>query len=259
MKKILGLVVLGGLVIAALGFFAANTVFAQGLNGLGNPGNPGMRGGQLGKYMEQATADVFGMTVAELQAAQKDGKTILDIAADKGWTVKDLQTKMQEVRTKAIDLALAAGDITQAQADWMKSNTGKGMGMGGKRGGMMWGGGYLHDEMISAMAGVLGIDAKDLETRLTAGEKLTDIATKQGISQQDWPAKMKEAMTTAINKAVVDGKLTQAQADLMLKRLENRAGGRFGNGTPPANGPSDETSMGPAGDGRMGMDDILSF
>jgi len=263
MKKILGLTVLGGLVIAAVVFFAVNPVSAGDLRGLGTPGDgPGRNGGgALGKYMTQATAEVFGMTTAELQTALDSDKSLMDIAAEKGLSVKDFQNKMQEVRNKAVDLALAAGDITQTQADWMKSQARPGTRMGGKRGGMMWGDGYLHDEMIAAVAGVLGLDAKDLETRLNAGERLPDIATKQGIALQDWPVKMKEAMTTVIKEAVKNGKLTQAQADLILQRLENRGNRspRFGDGsaTPPGGGPQGDGSMGPGGEGFMGPDGLI--
>lgn len=258
MKKTIGMVALGGLLIALVVFAATNNVFAGGLNGLGNPGDgPGgpNGGGALGKYFTQATAEVFGMTTAELDAAREAGKSLLDIAAEKGLTVKDYQAKMKTVRDKAVDLALAAGDITQKQAEWMKSQTGQGRGTGGKRGGMMWGDGFLHDEMIAAMAKVLGLEAKDLEAKLEAGERLPAIATAQGIAVADWPAKMKEAMTNAVNAAVANGKLTQAQADAMLERMENRARGpRLGdsNATPPADAPA---GRGPGGEGMMGPPD----
>lgn len=105
----------------------------------------------------------------------------------------------------------------------------------GAGGGKMGEDGLLHDEIISALAGVLGLDVKTLETRLKAGERLEDIAVKQGIAKADWPAKVKAAATAVIKTALANGKITQAQADMLLKRLENfgNPDKRFANGTPP--------------------------
>ncbi len=108
--------------------------------------------------------------------------------------------------------------------------------------------GILRDEIVSALAGILGLDAKTLETRLKAGEKLEDIAVKQGIAKADWPAKVKAAITAVIKTALANGKITQAQADILLKRLENNGNPdmRFGNGTPPpAPGTPPPTPNGP--------------
>lgn len=108
-------------------------------------------------------------------------------------------------------------------------------------GGKLWEEGTLHDELIAALASVLNLDAATLETRLKTGEKLDAIATKQGISQKDWPAKLKAAITTAIKNGVTNGKITQTQADAILKDLEKIGNPdiRIGNGTPPPtpNGP----------------------
>ncbi len=60
----------------------------------------------------------------------QDGKTILDIAADKGLTVAEFQTIQKDAMTTAIDNALKAGDISQNQADLMKENLANGR-MGG--------------------------------------------------------------------------------------------------------------------------------
>ncbi len=102
---------------------------------------PGMMGGrngavsnrgftQMHDYMEEAMAEKLGVTVDELNTQLKDGKSILDIAAEKGMTVAEFQTMQKDAMTSAIDKALAAGEISQNQADAMKANDFGGM-MGG--------------------------------------------------------------------------------------------------------------------------------
>jgi hypothetical protein len=86
----------------------------------------------LHTYMQDALAEKLGMTSDELSTSLNDGKSLLDLAADKGMTVADFQTMQEEARVAAIDKALADGVISQNQADWMKTNqVGFHMGFGG--------------------------------------------------------------------------------------------------------------------------------
>ena len=93
----------------------------------------GMMGGRVGRangqgfgvmqtYEIAALAEKLGMTTDDLTKQLSSGKTVLDLAADKGMTVKDYITMQEEVRVLAIDKALAAGVISQNQADALKAN-----------------------------------------------------------------------------------------------------------------------------------------
>ncbi len=73
-------------------------------------------------YMQDALAEKLGMTSDELSASLTDGKSLLDLAAEKGLTVAEFQTLRDEAHVAAIDKALADGAISQDQADWMKEN-----------------------------------------------------------------------------------------------------------------------------------------
>ena len=106
--------------------------------------------------------------------------------------------------------------------------SGFGRGMMGARGagmGAAAGEGILHDTMISVFAQKLGISVDDLNARLAKGETMAQIAYAKGLTAEQFTALMKDARTQAIDQAVKDGKLTQAQADWMKQR-----GGAFGNG-----------------------------
>jgi hypothetical protein len=122
----------------------AGAQIRQGL-GSGMMGNwqandfgPGMMGGRSGRstgrgigvmyeYQVAALSEKLGMTTADLTTQLNAGKTVLDLAADKGMTVKDFITMQDEVKVLAIDKAFAAGVISQNQADAMKANKSAGM------------------------------------------------------------------------------------------------------------------------------------
>jgi hypothetical protein len=102
-------------------------------------------GGQEGL---EAAANALGMTSEELQAALWAGKTLADIAEEKGVDLVQLQTTVQEAVKAArvtairaaIEQALQDGTITQANADWLLQGLDSGFipgfGFGGGRGGM---------------------------------------------------------------------------------------------------------------------------
>ncbi len=174
-KKIVSI----GIVIAVLAvtFSQVGVAYAQtqnppkpanpsglGVNGGNNGmmGGPGRRGGMMGgmrggssqtgvfgpyhEYMMAAIADVFEISIEEIQAAFDAGKTIWDLAQEKGLTQEQFIEKMQQARALALEKAVADGVITQPQADWklnrmgqmLQNGAGGGPCMGGAGGGR-WG------------------------------------------------------------------------------------------------------------------------
>ncbi len=94
-------------------------------------GTAGFEPGLLHEKMIAAMADKLGYTVDELNQQFTDGKSLLDIAAEKNMTVAELIQMQTDVKTQVIDQALKDKLITQAQADFMKQNDGHmGFGMG---------------------------------------------------------------------------------------------------------------------------------
>jgi hypothetical protein len=79
----------------------------------------------------------------------------------------------------------------------------------------------LHDYMEKALAEKLGVPLATIEAQFDAGKTMYQIALDNGIAAADVPALMQEVRENAIQAALADGVLTQAQADWMLK-----AGGR---------------------------------
>jgi hypothetical protein len=104
-------------------------------------------------------------------------------------------------------------------------------GMMGRRGlDVARGEGPMHEYMISAFAEAVDLTAQEVETRLEAGETFKEIALAQGITQDQFPDLVTQVRQAALDAAVADGIITQAQADLMLEHMNNYMGSGFGPG-----------------------------
>lgn len=77
-------------------------------------------GGLVQKYRDQihaATAQALGLSTQDLDKELASGKTLGQIAAEKNITPQDFRTKFAEAMADVLKQAVAAGDLTQAQAD----------------------------------------------------------------------------------------------------------------------------------------------
>jgi ribosomal protein S20 len=129
--------------------------------GFGRMGHPGGRGGGwMGGFRgcprgnQEWLAEQLGMTADELQAELEAGKTIAELAEEKG---VDLDAARIEAMKERIQQAVEDGTITQEQADWMLQGLeqgfmpgGRGFGFGGRGGhfrgfGGFWGPGKQSD------------------------------------------------------------------------------------------------------------------
>ena len=106
--------------------------------------------------------------------------------------------------------------------------------------------GPMHEYMIAAFAEALGLTEADLEARLDDGETLASIAEAQGLTQEQFQTLWQEARQQALDAAVGDGVLTQAQADWMLQHMESRG---LNGGCPMLDG---DEAFGFGSRGRMG-------
>ena len=82
-------------------------------------GGYGMGGFGYHGTMSGLLAEALGMTLDQLSAALAEGKTIVEIAADKGVSLEDLVAALIAPRAEYLSQAVANGDLTQEQADWM--------------------------------------------------------------------------------------------------------------------------------------------
>lgn len=128
MKTMTKLIAMAVVLVAALALMGATEAFARGPNPAG-VGGPCQESALLDideADMHAAIADALGMTVAEFEAARAEGLTLYQIAREQGVDLELVREAMRAVREAAIDEALAAGDITAEQAEWLRSRPGPG-------------------------------------------------------------------------------------------------------------------------------------
>jgi hypothetical protein len=146
MKKILiagaaVLVVLAALSAAGLAYARSQTPpppYGVGRGGMmgagygaGMMGGRGMMGGagtgmmgsstygSMHTYMVAALAEELGLTVEDVQSRIEAGETPYQIAQAQGLTDEQTVDLMERAHDAALAAAVAAGALTQAQADWM--------------------------------------------------------------------------------------------------------------------------------------------
>jgi hypothetical protein len=102
--------------------------------GYGRGYGPGMMGGEgvgfMHDYMVSAFADAVGLTQQQVEELLANGETMVEIATAQGISQDALPALITQVRTAALDQAVAAGVITRAQADLMLEHMNEYMGPG---------------------------------------------------------------------------------------------------------------------------------
>lgn len=165
----------------------------------------------------------IGGTIAFAQGPTTSGKTwgnlyLQALAQKLGTTVEKLQQAMTDARKDAAAQGVKEGLLTQAQADRiMQAGVGSTIANAG----------------LEAAAKTLGMTTADLTTALKTKTLLT-LAQEKSVDVTKLRTAIAEAQKAAIDQAVKDGKLTQAQADTMKANLKpenidlNRRGLGFG-------------------------------
>ena len=89
-------------------------------------GTPMGNGFGMGQYfsgnMSEVIADVLGVTLDELQAARSEGKSVAELANEKGINKDELVNKMIQSRKADLEQAVTDGKLTQEQMDAMLEN-----------------------------------------------------------------------------------------------------------------------------------------
>jgi hypothetical protein len=194
--------------------------------------------GPMHETMVAFLAEKLGLSAEALQEKIDNGERPYDIAKALGLTNEQIQDVLEQAHDQALQAAVAAGRLTQEQADLMDQHMEQmgqnGWKMGsfcGQRLGLGLGNeGLLHDYKVAAFAEALGLTVEQVEARLEAGETLWQIAEAQGLTIDEFQTKMIAASQNAINQALADGKITQEQADRMLQKVEKKGNVGFGRG-----------------------------
>ena len=144
------------------------------------------------------------------------------LAEELGITVEELTAAQTAARDSLIDEKLAAGEITEEQAERLKAME---IGEGPRPG--FWAGfgarGKLHNAVVSVFqtaADVVGIEVDGLRERIAGGESLVEIADAQGMDEATLKSELVSTLADKINQAVAAGDIEQELADRLLENLD---------------------------------------
>jgi hypothetical protein len=163
------------------------------------------------------------------------GSDFLDsVAKHLGVSPQKLKDATKAAAIDQVNADLAAGRITQAQADALKKRIesgdgvlggpGFGRGPGGPGFGGAPGPGFGRPAIaneIAAAAKYLGLSEADLRTKLGDGQSLADVAKAQSKDLAGLKTAILDAAKGDLDKAVADKKLTQSQADDIYNGLKS--------------------------------------
>ena len=177
--------------------------------------------------------------------AADDRQAILDDAAKRLGVQPDaLETALEDALAARLDEAVAAGRLTEAQAAELKERLREGtLPLFGGRGFGHEGLGLRSPELLGAAATFLGVTETELRTALEDGKSLADVAEAEGKSVSALRAALLAEAKERLAEAVAADRLTDAERDEALARLEHHVnelvqreglGQRGGRGHGPA-------------------------
>lgn len=193
-KKVTGTLIVMGVLVA---FALSGTVMAQPA-----PAAPGTQ--NYYNLFTSKLASILGMDQAQVQKAlTQAGEQTLDEAVQQGWLPSEQAARVKE---------------KMANGQWWcfpQKMLGCGKAM-------------HHEDYLQTAAEILGISSADLKARLEKGETLNQIVQEKGLDPAQFSTQMQEKMLAAgkqkLDEAVKQGKLTQAQADQIWEKMQQRPG-----------------------------------
>jgi polyhydroxyalkanoate synthesis regulator phasin len=198
------------------------------------PGRPAMRGLAFGLGLK-ATSDYLGMPVSTLLSDLRAGKTLAQVAdSTSGKSASGLIQYLVSKATSALDTAVKDGKLSQTQESAITANltaritalvngtAAKPVPLGPLGLGPRLGRGLFRDG-LQAAATYLGIPAPTLASDLRAGKTLADVANATGgKSASGLIQYLVSKATSALDTAVKNGRLTQAQESAITANLTAR-------------------------------------
>src|SRR5216683_4779106 len=148
-----------------------------------------------------------------------------NFAVEIGKSQAEINAAFQKAVADTLADEVKSGQITQAQADAIKkklaNQTPCTLPSTAARGG---GGdkalGAYMQQYLSAAAAALGVSQTQLMTDLKNGQSLSQVAAAQHVTEADFRTRLIANLKPALDQAVTDKKLTAAQEQMIINRLQ---------------------------------------
>lgn len=152
-------------------------------------------------HLYQEAASILGLTKAQLTEAMQSGKSLAELAAQKGISEKEFLAKLsKEWETKLSD-AVKSGKLTEERAKQIKTKMAERMNEFIHQKGIK--GIHMQPERsLERVADLIGIPAEQLKAELQAGKSLADVAEAHGITKDQLIKKLKDNLTPMLQKYV---------------------------------------------------------
>lgn len=172
---------------------------------------------------------VAALVLANSAGAQEGGserpgdKFIAETAERLGISAEELTSAMTDAQVELIDTAVADGRLTEEQAAKLKERIeayGPLSVIGLRQrhdGGLLCRGARL---VTGAAAEVLGKEPAEVAAGVKSGESLAEQASAQGMGLDEFKTALLEAVKSALQAKVDEGKITQEQADRVFAGIE---------------------------------------
>lgn len=176
-----------------------------------------------------AAVSLVGTGAALADDAPKQPTLIDAVAAKLGLTPAQMQAAVKAALVERVDAKVAEGRLTPEQAARLKERiaSAQGLGLGARK--------ALHQhamalktrlvakaKQLGPVAELLKTTPAELRAELRAGKSLAEIAAAKGISKTELVTAITAPVKERLAKAVASGRLTQARADELAKRLTER-------------------------------------
>jgi lambda repressor-like predicted transcriptional regulator len=180
----------------------------------------------VGVDLIDEAADYLGMDADDVRKALRDGKSLADLAKDKGKSVDGLKQALRDAISK--DAGRMADKLSD-MVDELVEHGGGPIGPPGK--GFSPGplgpppdkgffpGPFPGFDLVDKAADYLGTDAADVRKALNDGKSLADLAKDKGKSVDGLEEVLRDAIRADVDKAVNSGDLTKEQGDRLAEKL----------------------------------------
>jgi len=209
--------------------FAAGAVLVAGAAVLVTASAAGLNVGFRPSSAQPASADTASVN-QKTGASAVCNDFLSHLSSDLGKSQSQVNAAVQKAIGETLADEVKNKDLTQAQADVIKQklasqppctlagNLGKPAGAPGARATI----GAYTSQLISAAAAALGITDAQLKTDLASGMTLSQIAAAQKppVTEAQFRTRLIAKLTPLLDTAVTNKKLTSAQEQMILQRLQ---------------------------------------
>ena len=165
--------------------------------------------------MLEEAASILGTDRQTLEKELQGGKSLVDVAKEKGISETDLTAKMLQLRRSKIDEAVKSGRLDAAKAETFKQHMAEHLKFMLNQKGLPNRHEHLHKKShnglkpdFSKLAQTLGMSKDQLKKELKSGKSLAEIGISKGISKDQLIETIKTQLTPSIEKLITHKKQT---------------------------------------------------